>query len=32
MAQHREEKARKDSGKGDIVDEMFDKMLEAEPE
>lgn len=24
-------KARKDGGEGDIVDEMFDKMLEAEP-
>jgi hypothetical protein len=32
MAQHSEEKARKDGGKGDIVDEMFDKMVEAEAE
>ncbi|RDL38876.1 S-adenosyl-L-methionine-dependent methyltransferase [Venustampulla echinocandica] len=31
-AAHPEEKARKDGGKGDILDEMFDKMLEAEPE
>ena len=32
MAQHPEEKARKDGGHGDIVDEMFDKMIESEPE
>ena len=31
MAQHTEEKAKIDGGKGDIVDEMFDKMIEAEP-
>ncbi|KAF4613375.1 hypothetical protein G7Y89_g15512 [Cudoniella acicularis] len=32
MGAHPEEKPRKDGGKGDIVDMMFDKMLEAEPE
>jgi SAM-dependent methyltransferase len=32
MAEHTEEKARKDGGEGDIVDVIFDKMLEAEPE
>jgi SAM-dependent methyltransferase len=32
MAQHTEEKAKKDGGEGDIVDEMFEKILEAEPE
>jgi hypothetical protein len=31
-AEHPERKARKDGGEGDIVDEMFDKMLEVEPE
>lgn len=31
-ATHPEAKARGNGGKGDIVDEMFDKMLEAEPE
>ena len=31
MAQHSEQKAKKDGGEGDIVDEMFEKMLEAEP-
>lgn len=29
---HPERKSRKDGGDGDIVDEMFDKILEAEPE
>ena len=32
MAQHMNEKAKKDGGEGDIVDEMFEKMIEAEPE
>jgi len=32
MAAHPGAKSRKDGGEGDIVDEMFDKMLEAEPE
>ena len=32
MAGHKRVKARKDGGEGDIVDEMFGKMLEAEPE
>jgi hypothetical protein len=32
IAEHSERKARKDGGPGDIVDEMFDKMLEVEPE
>ncbi|KAH6666271.1 putative Trans-aconitate 3-methyltransferase [Halenospora varia] len=32
MAAHPEEKARKDGGEGDIVDVMFDKMLEVEPD
>lgn len=27
-----DKKSRKDGGEGDIVDEMFDKMIEAEPE
>jgi hypothetical protein len=31
-AAHPEKKAKKDGGNGDIVDEMFDKMLEVEPE
>ena len=31
MAEHNEQKAKKDGGEGDIVDEMFAKMLEAEP-
>ncbi|EHL02640.1 putative Trans-aconitate 3-methyltransferase [Glarea lozoyensis 74030] len=31
-ADHPERKARKDGGDGDIVDEMFDKMRESEPE
>lgn len=30
--EHPEQKPRKDGGEGDIVDEMFDKMLEAEPD
>jgi hypothetical protein len=29
---HPEKKAKKDGGDGDIVDEMFDKMVEVEPE
>jgi hypothetical protein len=32
MAGHEGVKSREDGGEGDIVDEMFDKMLEAEPE
>ena len=32
MAGHKGEKAMKDGGGGDIVDEMFEKMIEAEPE
>ena len=32
MAQHMNEKAKKDDGEGDIVDEMFEKMVEAELE
>jgi SAM-dependent methyltransferase len=32
MAEHPQQKARKDGGEGDIVDEMFEKMLEVEPE
>jgi hypothetical protein len=32
MAQHPEQKAYKDGGNGDIVDEMFEKMIEAEPD
>jgi trans-aconitate 3-methyltransferase len=32
MAEHNEQKAKKDGGEGDIVDEMFAKILEAEPE
>jgi hypothetical protein len=32
MAGHEGLKSREDGGEGDIVDEMFDKMLEAEPE
>jgi SAM-dependent methyltransferase len=31
-AENKDRKARKDGGEGDIVDEMFDKMLEVEPE
>jgi SAM-dependent methyltransferase len=31
MAQHPDRRAKKDGGKGDIVDEMFEKILEAEP-
>jgi hypothetical protein len=31
MTQHVDEKAKKDGGKGDIVDEI-EKMVEAEPE
>jgi len=31
-AEHPDRKARKDGGEGDIVDEMFDKMIEAEPD
>lgn len=32
MAAHEGVKSRKDGGNGDIVDEMFERMLEAEPE
>jgi ubiquinone/menaquinone biosynthesis C-methylase UbiE len=32
MAKHEGVKSRKDGGEGDIVDEMFDEMLEVEPE
>jgi hypothetical protein len=32
VADHPDKKARKDGGDGDIVDEMFDRMLEVEPE
>lgn len=32
MAKHEGVKSRKDGGEGDIVDEMFDTMLEVEPE
>jgi SAM-dependent methyltransferase len=32
MAAHKEQKAKKDGGQGDIIDEMFEKMLEVEPE
>ncbi|TVY54072.1 Trans-aconitate 3-methyltransferase [Lachnellula suecica] len=32
LGEYPEKKARKDGGEGDIVDEMFDKMLEVEPE
>jgi len=31
-SEHPERKPRKDGGEGDIVDEMFDEMLEAEPD
>jgi trans-aconitate 3-methyltransferase len=31
-AEHKDKKARKDGGEGDLVDEMFDSMLEVEPE
>ena len=32
IAEHPERKPRKDGGKGDIVDEMFDVMVDGEPE
>lgn len=32
MAEHPEQKARIDGGEGDIVDEMFEKMIEVEPD
>lgn len=32
MAQHTEQKTKEDGGQGDIVDEMFEKMVDAEPE
>lgn len=32
MAEHADQKAKKDGGDGDIVDELFEKMIEVEPE
>jgi len=32
MAEHPQQKAQKDGGEGDIIDEMFEKMLQVEPE
>lgn len=32
MAKHSNQKAKKDGGKGDICDELFEKMIEVEPE